>query len=232
MSKSHSLSVIIPALNESNVIGNYIDEIYPIISNKFQDFEIILINDGSTDETSLVMEKASSKFPNIKVIHNENNIGFGGSYAKGVSYCSKEYVMLLCGDGALPGKCLPLIIEKIGEADIIIPWVENLKNAKSPFRYFLSRSYTNLLNLLFGLNLHYFNGTPVHKLSNLKKIKITSNGFGFQAEILVKLIKAGNSYVEVGILTVEEKNSSHAMRPRNWISVGKTIFKLIFIRNY
>jgi dolichol-phosphate mannosyltransferase len=232
MPNSHSLSVIIPALNESKIIGNYIDEIYPIISNRFQDFEIILINDGSTDDTNLVMEMASLKFPNIKVFHNEINIGFGGSYAKGVSFCSKEYVMLLCGDGALPGKCLPLIIEKIGAADIVIPWVENLRNAKSPFRYFLSRSYTNLLNLLFGLNLHYYNGTPVHKLSNLKKIKITSSGFGFQAEILIKLLKSGNSYVEVGIFTVEEKNSSHAMKLQNWVSVGKTILRLFFIRNH
>ncbi len=59
-------------------------------------------------------------------------------------------------------------------------------------------------------------------------MEISSGGFGFQAEILIKLLKSGSSYVEAPVWGAEEKHSSFALRPKNWISVSKTIFRLIY----
>jgi hypothetical protein len=135
--------------------------------------------------------------------------------------------MLLCGDGGLPARSLPAIFSHIGTADLIIPHMVNLRQIKSLPRYIISRTYSNLLNLLSGYRLRYYNGLPVYRRSLLNAIRITSRGFGFQAEILVKLLKSGCTFVEVGVEGAEEKGRSIALHPRNVISVARTFFHLI-----
>ena len=222
----HTISIIVPALNEERVLENYITPAIQIISDTFDNYEVILINDGSSDSTGHIMNSVANKFSNVSVIHNLKNIGLGNCYQLGISKASKEYVMMLCGDGGVPTRSLPPIFHSIGEADIVIPWMQNLKEIKSVNRYLLSRSYTNILNFIFGLNLHYYNGLPVLKVPDIRSISVTSGGFGVQAEILIKLIKSGKTYVQIPAWGAEEKGSSFALRPRNWISVSKTIVKL------
>jgi glycosyltransferase involved in cell wall biosynthesis len=163
---------------------------------------------------------------NFSVIHNKTNLGFGMSFRIGCKVATKDYIMLLCGDGGLPATSLPAIIQKIGTVDIVIPYMTNLREIKSPFRYLLSRVYTYIINRLSRLNLHYYNGLPVIQRTLLEDIEITSGGFGFQAEMLVKLIKSGSTYVEVGVLGAEKANRSFALRITNWLSVSRTILHL------
>jgi dolichol-phosphate mannosyltransferase len=223
-----TLSFIIPALNEARVVGTVIDQVMERIDAAgFADYEVILINDGSTDRTGEIMEAAAARYEKVRVLHNAKNLRFGNSYKRGVREARFDYVMLLCGDGGLPAASLPAIFECIGKADIVIPWMTNLREIKSAARYFLSRSYTILLNLMFGLRLHYYNGLPVHRRDLLQRVEITSGGFGFQAEILIKLLTSGCTFIEVGLHGAEEKKHSVAMRPRNWISVSRTIVHLL-----
>lgn len=223
----YSISFIIPALNEEIVLRAVIEQVLEKVEGKFAKYEIILINDGSTDSTGMIMDEYAGRYDTVSVVHNPRNLGFGNSYIRGLKSAKLDYIMLLCGDGGLPASSLPAIFEKIGSADIVIPWMVNLHEIKSPARHLLSKTYTSLLNLLFGLNLHYYNGLPLHRRDLLEQLSITSGGFGFQAEILVKLIKSGCTYVEVGVNGAEETNRSSALRLRNWLSVAGTIGHLI-----
>lgn len=223
----YTISFIVPALNEERVVGSVIEQILEKTSGLFEDYELILIDDGSSDATGRIMDQVAMTNDKVRVIHNPKNLGFGNSYQIGLSESRFDYVMLLCGDGGLPAASLPLIFEKIGSADIVIPWMINLREIKTRGRYLLSRAYTALVNLLFGLKLHYYNGLPVHRRDLLQRISVTSGGFGFQAEILVKLIRSGATFVEVGVSGAEETNESDALRFRNWLSVGRTVYHLL-----
>jgi dolichol-phosphate mannosyltransferase len=223
----YSISFIVPALNEEAVVGTVIDEIMEKIEGRFADYEVILINDGSTDRTGEIMDRAAQRYPKVRVIHNARNLRFGNSYKRGLREARFDYVMALCGDGGLPAASLPAIFACIGKADIVVPWMTNLRDIKSAARYWLSRAYTTLFNLLFGFRLNYYNGLPVHRRDLLQRIDITSGGFGFQAEILIKLLKSRCTFVQVGVKGAEEKQRSVAMRPRNWISVARTVLHLI-----
>ncbi len=223
----YTISFIVPALNEETVVQTVIEQLLDQVRGWFADFELILVDDGSTDATGAIMDRLAERYERVRVIHNGANLGFGASFQAGLREVQFEYVMLLCGDGGLPATSLPPIFEKIGSADIVIPWMVNLRRIKTPLRYALSRAYTSLLNLLFGLDLRYYNGLPVHRRENLRKITITSGGFGFQAEILVKLIKSGRTFAEVGVHGAERTNRSAALRMRNWISVARTFCNLI-----
>lgn len=223
----YTITFIVPALNEGLVVGSVIEQILEKVRGQFKDYEVILIDDGSVDATGRIMDEIAAANDKVRVIHNPRNMGFGNSYQIGLREAQFEYVMLLCGDGGLPAASLPPIFDKIGSADIVIPWMVNLREIKSRGRYLLSRAYTNLVNMLFGLKLHYYNGLPVHRRDLLERISVTSGGFGFQAEILVKQIRSGATFVEVGVNGAEETNESDALRVRNWLSVGRTVYHLL-----
>lgn len=223
---TQSVSFVVLALNEQKVVEQVVREIHSTVDTLINTYEIILINDGSTDRTGEIMEMLSRELTNTRVLHNNPNRGLGGSYRRGVEESRHDYVMMLCGDGGIPASSLPAIVSKIGTADIVIPYVTNLREIKTLPRYLLSRSYTRLLNLLSGQRLTYYNGLPVHRRSLLKPSVMTSSGFGIQGEILVRLLKSGHSFAEVGVLGGETTNKSSIFRPRNIVSVSRTVWKI------
>ncbi len=223
---SHPISFVIPALNEEDVVGDVVRDIWTVVDSTTDTFELILIDDGSTDRTGAIMDQLGQDLPGIRVLHNRPNIGLGASYRKGVAEAKLDYVMMLCGDGGLPATSLPDIIAKVGTADIVVPYMRNLRQIKSPMRFALSRTYTFLMNLLSGHKLHYYNGLPVHRRDLLQGITITSSGFAFQGEILCKLLKAGCSYVEVPTEGGEKTSRSSALKLGNFINVAAVFLRL------
>ena len=223
----HSVSFVVPALNEEGVVEAVIREIWTTLDALIASYEIILIDDGSTDRTGEIMDRLARELPHMRVLHNMPNIGLGASYRRGVAEARLDYVMMLCGDGGVPASSLPPIIARIGAADIVVPYMLNLKQIKTPLRYLVSRAYTHLLNLLSGHRLNYYNGLPVHRRALLDQVTMTSSGFGFQGEILVKLLKSGCTFVQVGVMGAETTNKTSVFRIKNLLSVAFTVIKLV-----
>jgi len=221
------VSFIVPALNEEKIIETTVRDIWTTVDALVARYEIILIDDGSSDKTGAIMDRLAHELPHVRVMHNNPNIGLGASYKRGVADAKLDYIMMLCGDGGLPAASLPPIIARIGTADIVVPYMLNLRQLKTPKRYVVSRGYTWFLNTLFGYRLNYYNGLPVHRRVLLERIEITSSGFGFQAEILIKLLKSGCSFVQVGVMGAEATNKSSIFRFKNVISVAFTLLKLL-----
>jgi dolichol-phosphate mannosyltransferase len=223
-----SISIVIPALNEDAVLEMVVRDIEKQVSASFADHEIILIDDGSTDKTGDIMERLAAEFPRIRAIRNPQNIGLGSSYQRGLAEARYNYLMMLCGDGGMPAASLPPIFAAVGSADIVAPYVTNLKQIKSPVRYLTSRTYTHLLNILFGQKIKYYNGLPVHRVDLLRQLRINSSGFGFQGEILTKLLRSGCSLTEVGVLGAEMTKNSTAVRLKSLINIAKVLTLLVW----
>ena len=226
--RTGSISIVIPALNEESVVEAVVRDIATQVVASFSDYEIILIDDGSTDGTGAIMDKLAAELPRVRAIHNPGNVGLGASYQRGVREARCTYMMMLCGDGGMPAASLPPIFAAVGSADIIAPYVTNLKTIKSPVRYFTSRTYTNLLNILFGQKIKYYNGLPVHRVDLLRQLKINSTGFAFQGEILTKLLRGGCSMTEVGVAGAEMTRNSSALRLRGLINIAKVLALLVW----
>lgn len=225
---SRSISIVIPALNEETVVDGVVRDIAQQVASSFTDYEIILINDGSTDKTGEIMERLAVELPHVRAIHNLGNIGLGSSYQRGLAEARCDYLMMLCGDGGMPAASLPPIFAVVGSADIVLPFITNLKQIKSRVRYFTSRTYTNLLNILFGQKIKYYNGLPVHRVDLLRQLRINSSGFGFQGEILTKLLKSGCSMTEVGVLGAEMTKNSSAVRLKGLINIATVLTLLVW----
>ena len=111
-----------------------------------------------------------------------------------------------------------------GRAEIVLPYPVN-SNVRGPARHLVSRVYVGLLNHLFGLRVRYYNGTVIHRTANLKELAIKTSSFAYQAEILIKLLCAGKSFVEVPIQIdpPKEGRRSRAFRWKNMVQVGRTL---------
>jgi glycosyltransferase involved in cell wall biosynthesis len=227
MQSKPRISFVVPALNEEQSIEQTVSQISAASEGRVAEYEIILINDGSTDRTGQLMDELARRYPRIRVLHNARNLGLGRTYRRGIDVARFEYVMGVWGDNPMPTASLACILERVGEADLVVSYVTNFRQVKSLPRYIGSRAYTILLNLLFHMRLNYFNGYAIHRTELLRALNITSTGFGYQAEIVVKLYKLGHSYVEVGVESVYETNPSAALRPRNLLTVAKTIIHLV-----
>ena len=223
-----TVSFIIPALNESANIACVVQGVLDVVQKLLPQFEIILVDDGSTDGTGSIMDEMASANSNIRVLHNDRNLGLGGAYKRGLAAARFDHVMGIWGDNSMPADGLARIIAQIGTADSVISYVVNFWEIKSVPRYIGSRVYTGILNLLFGLHVNYYNGYAVHRADLLRSIDITSDGFGFQAEIVLKLLGAGHSYMEVGVESKAETTASSALRLKNLLRVGRVLLHLIW----
>jgi glycosyltransferase involved in cell wall biosynthesis len=224
-------SIIIPALNESVFIEKTVDQVTNSIPAG-KKFEIILINDCSSDDTGAIMDNIALTLENIYVIHNRVNMNLGGSYKIGVENARGIYVIMIPGDNSFSSSSINEVLEAYDEADIIIPVHKNLKEFRSYSRTVISQLFTFIINTTFRLNVSYYNGIVLHERSNLNLISLNSNSFFYQAEAIVRLLKKGSSYVELSVITLDHnhegsEHKSSALKLKNIYAVIKDYLILI-----
>lgn len=225
-----SISVIVPCLNEEGNIRGTVESIKEAFSatGRFGDYEILIFDDGSTDRTGEIIDELHRTEKGVRAIHNPRNMGFGYNYTEGVRQASKEYIIMVPGDNEIPAEAIKTIFNRVGDADIVVPYTANTW-VRPMSRRVVSRIFVILINALFGLRLKYYNGTCVIKSELLRKVPMKTWGFAYMAAILVRLIRAGASYVEVGVnIQQREAGATKAFRPRNIASVVSAILNLFW----
>jgi glycosyltransferase involved in cell wall biosynthesis len=226
MTSVPTFAFVIPCFNEEDNVAATVSSVREAMGTR-DEYEIVLVNDASTDHTLERMQALAAADPRIRVLDNPVNLGFGGSYKRGAKAAIATYVMMLPGDDGFPGQSIAEIISHAGEADIIIPIVTN-PSARSRFRAFASRGFTTLLNWTFWLNVGYYNGAVLQRNDLLRAIEIRTNSFAYQAEALVKLIARGATYTHCHVRIQDRAvGRSSALRLKNQIAVWKTLLHLL-----
>jgi glycosyltransferase involved in cell wall biosynthesis len=223
-----SLTVVIPALNEERNLAATVRSVSDATSGLVDSLEIIIVNDHSSDRTGAIAEELASQDPRILVVHNSMNMGLGYNFGRGVKLTSKDYLMMIPGDNENSAQSVTPVVEKLGEADLIIPYVVN-PWVRTRTRRAISRIYVWTVNILCGLKVRYYNGTCAFRSRALQEIPMDTNGFAYVAKTLVRLLKRGYSYREVGVhLDQRGSGSSKAFRPRNIVQVVGSIISLFW----
>ena len=244
-----SVSFIVLALNEEKEIKNTVKAIMRGKSRQFaspfynsvgkcekllnfyqsidcEGVELILVDDGSSDSTGEIMEKISAVNQKIKTIRNKKNLGLGGAWKRGVDFAQCDYVMMVAGDNIMPAIDIATIISRVGDADIVLPYLKN-KKLRSLGRRFGSWGFKTLINILFGLRIKYYQGV-LPRRNLLSKIKVETDSYAFPAEVTIKLIRLGCTFVEVGINhTPSHEKTSVALQPRRLVSVFLAVIQLV-----
>ena len=220
------ISFVVPCFNEEENVAATVTSARSAMPPD-RDYEIILVDDCSTDHTLERMRVLASTDPCIKVVHNPVNLSLGGSYKVGVAFARGQYVIMIPGDDGFPTQAIREIFRHAGQADMVIPFAAN-PGVRSWFRALASKVFVALLNCIFWLDVKYYNGAVLHRTDVLRSIEIRTNGFAYQAEALVKLIAGGASYLHCRVEIRERAaGRSSALSRKNLITVWKTIVNLL-----
>lgn len=216
----NSLSIVVPAYNEQVNLEPTVLHIIEASNLLNAEFEIIIVNDCSKDNTAGVADQLAQKFKFVRVLNNSVNLGFGGAYKRGVEESRMAYTIMIPGDDAYPVTALNTIFSKVGTADMVMSYTTNMQ-VRPLIRRVISRSFVVFLNILFGLKLKYYNGVSVLPTLMAQNMK-SSDGFGYAAENVVRLIKIHQyTYAQVPVEITERKDGkSNAFNAKNiWLVV-------------
>lgn len=229
-----SLSVVIPAFNEEKRIGATIQRIYDYLKEKSETFEIIVVDDGSSDNTIDVVSNVSERIKNIRLLSNGTNKGKGFSVKNGILNSTCSLVLISDADLSTP----------IEEVEKFLPWIDSgydivigsrgLEESeilkKQPwYRQSMGKTFNKMVKILV---LGDFNDTQcgfkLFKSGTAKKVFSLSkmDGFAFDVEILFIAKKMGYRTKEVPVRWI---NSPHS-KVRIMRDSLKMFFDLLRIR--
>jgi glycosyltransferase involved in cell wall biosynthesis len=228
------ITVVISCYNEQAFITNTIENVIRALKTTPHSFEIIVVDDVSRDNSVRKIQDYIKSHPDlpIRLVQNKTNLGLANTYIEAAFLGTGKYYRLCCGDDSEAPEALMHIFKHIGVADIVIPWQNQDKiYGKSFERRILSKTFTFLVNLISGYNIKYYNGMAVHLRYNVMRWHPSSYGFGFQADILTRLLDEGASFVQIESFGTDRKgDDSTAIHFRNFLSVGHTLLELAIRR--
>jgi glycosyltransferase involved in cell wall biosynthesis len=224
MTERRTLSVIVPAYCEADNIVGTLDNITRALAPLPIDYELLVIDDGSTDGTGALVTRYADRVAAVRLLTNDRNRGFGWTYRRGVDAAAFDHIVMVHGDNAWGAETLREFFAHVGDADIIVGYTRDMWSSRSWPRTATSKTFTGLVNLISGRRLQYYNGLQIHRADVLKSLSIQSSGYGFQAEVLVKALRRCKTFIEVGMTLIERQHGeSKAFRWKNAVDVARTI---------
>lgn len=209
------ISVIMPAYNEAEIIEKNVYETVRTFKNFNVDFEIIIIDDGSTDETWQKIKSLEDNFPNVKATRNMKNFGKGRALKKGFRFAKGDYVVFLDSDIDLHPAQLETFFDimKFDNADVVIG---SKRHPNSVLNYPLQRKmvsfiYFSFIKLLFGLPIRDTQtGLKLFKYKVLKEVfpKVVIKSFAFDLEILAYAHRLGYKIAEAPVFIDSKRQFS------------------------
>jgi len=196
MSNKTSISLIVPVYNEEDLLKDAINtNLDSLIKNEIE-YEVIIIDDGSTDNTRYIISEHFVNNPLIKY-HFKTNEGFGSAIIKGIELSKKKYIMFAPVDTPLSINMLKDFLIHIGKADILISY--RLKREGYSIRMKLnSIIYHFIISKLFKLSLKDYNWIQLYDRKIFQGgIVITNLGVFMLAEVLIKARDNGYSFYEL-----------------------------------
>jgi dolichol-phosphate mannosyltransferase len=222
-----TLSIILPAYCEAGNILPTLENVTSGLAGLPIVYEILVIDDGSTDGTADLVRANAARFGNVRLLVNPRNMGFGWTYRRGVEAAAYDHVVMVHGDNAWSAETLHTFFERTGDADVIIGFTRDMWKSRPWNRTLASKSFTLVVNLITGRHLRYYNGLQIHPARVLKSLTIESTGYGFQAEVLAKSLRLTETYIEVPMDVMERKEGeSKAFKVKNAVDVFKTLVRL------
>ena len=191
-----AISMIVTAMNEEGNLRPTVESVLTALGSH-DDYEILIINDGSRDRTGAIADELAAANPRIHVHHQPVNLGLHRSYLKGIDLASKDLIGWVAGNNIIPAEALQAIFARVGDAEMILSYPSFDPRRKR--RRWVSRSFVILLNTLFGVRLRYYTGPCVYPARAAKGLRTISNGSMMVPELIIRLIKLNLSYVEVPI---------------------------------
>lgn len=225
------LTLFVPCLNEEARVVPTLETVRAALGELSLRHEVIVVDDGSTDRTAEVVQAYLRDHPDLPVrLHrNPRNFGLSRSFVDTAFRGRGRYYRLVCGDNIESKETMVRLLREVGQADMILPYYPVLPG-KSAVRRAISKTFTRIVNLLGGYDLHYYNGCALYRRYHVMRWASYNYGFGFQADLVTKLLDEGATYREIPLEGFHlTKDRGSPLNLRNFLSTGHTLSE-IFLR--
>lgn len=198
-----SLSVIIPVYNEVELLGDAVRQIDSFVASRFSEYEIVIVESGSTDGTGALCDNLTTELASVRVIHEGGRNGFGSALKRGYKEAIKDWVWFVTADTPFP-------LESIVEAQKLFPHYDCILSyrsedtRKSFFRKIQSVVYNTLVKTVLGLRVKHVNSAfKVFKREVIQSLPLISNGWFIDAETLYWLTQRKVRYTEIPVPLID-----------------------------
>ncbi len=150
--KPISLTAFFPAYNDQHTIERIVRTVAEEMKTLTDDFEVLVVNDGSKDETSLILDRLASELRFLRVIHHENNLGYGAALISGFTNARKDFVFYTDGDGQYDVRELHNLLAHL-EPNIDLVNGYKLNRADAWYRILIGELYRRAMKWVFRLSI-------------------------------------------------------------------------------
>jgi glycosyltransferase involved in cell wall biosynthesis len=195
-----SISLVLPAYNEAENIEPMVAEATPALESVSDDFEIIVVDDGSADDTAGVSSRVAESNPHVRLIQHPVNRGFGAAVFTGFTAAQKDWIFYTDADRQFVLDELSKFVPFMEQADLIAGY---RAPRRDPFmRVLYGKGWSMLCTLLFGYTVRDVDcGFKLFRREIIQELapKIASRGATFSIEWLVRAKRAGYRFAEVPV---------------------------------
>lgn len=191
-----SLSFVIPAYNEEPNVGEALRRASAVVAGLNLDYEILLVNDGSRDRTGEIARSMSGEIPNLRVVDNNPNRGYGGALKSGFYAATKEWIAFAPSDNQFDFNQLRDLMTQAKTAGIVTGY---RANDADPFMRRVNRwGWNGLVRVLFGYMTRDIDcGFKLFRREILEHVTLNSDGAMVDTELLAGAQARGYKIVEV-----------------------------------
>lgn len=195
-----SISVVLPAWNEEAVITTTVEHVLTMLEKIAPNFEIIIVDDGSTDQTGAIADRLAGADARVRVIHNRPNRGYGGALAAGFEAATKDYTFFMDADGQFDIADIARLIVPLeaGEAEVILGYREQRHDP--PLRLLNAWAWKQLVSALFHLSVRDIDcAFKLMPTRLIQRADVQARGAMINTEFLAKFARLGVSIVQVPV---------------------------------
>lgn len=148
----YSISAFFPAYNDAGSIEKLVHAAALLLPRLATDYEIVVVNDGSTDGTADVLERLQRQYSKLKVIHHGSNRGYGAALISGFANCSKDLIFYTDGDGQYDVGEMPKLLAVLDDRVQMVTGYK-IRRSDPGYRILTGRIYRNFVRFMFGLKV-------------------------------------------------------------------------------
>ena len=193
-----SISVFFPCYNEQENVGRTVEKALDVLEKLNADFEVIIVDDGSSDDTGRIADEIAGDHDKVKVVHHGSNLGYGAALQSGFKSATKELVFYTDGDGQFDINEMPPLLDLMEQYDIVSCYRLNRRDPL--IRKINAWCWTRLVCFLFGLKVRDIDcAFKLYKREIFDKIEMSSTGALIDAEILARAAHKGYRITQKGV---------------------------------
>lgn len=196
--KRYPITIFFPCYNEEHNVERVTREALDVASSISDDYEIIIVNDGSRDRTAELANLLEKEFPAVRVIHHEVNMGYGAALQTGFKNATKDLVFYTDGDGQFKIEEITKLLPLIEHYDIVSGY--RIKRQDHVIRKLNAFLWGTLVRMMFKINVSDVDSAfKLYKRKIFDEITLTSQGALIDTEVLAKAKARGYTIAEVGV---------------------------------